>query len=506
MARHFREPERRQAFLLPADMMDWLPDGDIVHLIVDAVAMMDLSAFEAGYKLGRAGQAPFAPQVLLALLIYAYSHGVRSSRAIERLCGRDAGYRFIVGDALPDHTVIARFRQRHVGRMREVFLAVLRLCHEAGLVRLGLVALDGTKVGASAALDANRTASRIDEQVARMLAEAEATDAQEDGRYGAQRGAELPAALARRGDRLARLQQCQDKLRRQAAEAASRQHEKIDARAAAEQASGKRKRGRKPKPADAAVDPDTVANVSDPESGIMKTRHGWLQGYNAQVVVTTGQIILAADVTTEANDVHQLTPMLGQAQANVASVVGEEAELGAAVADAGYWSDANAATETDRCELFIATQKDQAQRAALRDAPAPRAVGRAAPPPRGRKPKTMTARERMQRKLRTKRGRARYRQRGASVEPVFGQMKDRQGARRFACAGSTAAAASGCSMPPCTTCASYTRTLSAAWKRPGNELRKGCKEPHKAASRLILHCSHPFITPTPAISQQALKL
>jgi transposase len=406
-------------------MMDWLPEGDIVHLIVDAVAMMDLGAFEAGYKLGRAGQAPFAPQVLLALLIYAYSHGIRSSRVIERLCGRDAGYRFIVGDAVPDHTVIARFRQRHVGRMREVFLAVLRLCHEAGLVRLGLVALDGTKVGANAALDANRIASRIDEQVTRMLAEAEATDAQEDGQFGAQRGGELPAALARRGDRLARLQQCQDKLQRQAAEAASRQQEKIDARAAAEQASGQRKRGRKPKPADPAVDPDTVANVSDPESGIMKTRHGWLQGYNAQIVVTAGQIILAADVTTQANDVHQLTPMLDQAQANVASVVGQDAELGAAVADAGYWSDANAATETDRCELFIATQKDHAQRAALRDAP----------PPRGRKPKTMTARERMQRKLRTKRGRIRYRQRGASVEPVFGQIKDRQGARRFSMRG-----------------------------------------------------------------------
>ena len=403
-------------------MMDWLPAGDIVHLIVDAVAMMDLGAFEAGYKLGHAGQAPFAPQVLLALLISAYSHGVRSSRAIERLCGRDAGYRFIVGDAVPDHTVIARFRQRHVGRMREVFLAVLRLCHEAGLVRLGLVALDGTKVGASAALDANRTASRIAEQVARMLAEAEATDAQEDDRFGGQHGGELPAALARRADRLAPQLVLALLQPRQAAEAASRQQEKIDARCSG---AGQRKRGRKPKPADAAVDPGTMANVSDPESGIMKARHGWLQGYNAQVVVTTGQIILAADVTTKANDVHQLTPMLGQAQANVALVVGQEAKLGAAVADAGYRSDANAATETDACELFIATQKDHAQRTALRDAP----------PPRGRKPKTMKARERMQRKLHTKRGRARYRQRGASVEPVFGQMKDRQGARRFSMRG-----------------------------------------------------------------------
>src|SRR4051812_15675374 len=346
MAHHFREPERRQPLLLPADMRDWLPQGDIVHSIVDAVAMMDLSEFEASAKLGRAGQAPFVPQVLLALLLYAYSHGIRSSRVIERLCGRDAGYRFIVGDAIPDHTVIARFRQRHVARMRDVFLMVLRLCHEAGLVRLGLVALDGTKVGA------NRTASSLDEQVSRMLAEAEAADTQEDRQFGAQRGDELPQALARRADRLARLQRCQAKLQREAIDAASRQQEKIDARAAAERASGKRKRGRKPKPADPAVAADTVANVTDPDSGIMKTRNGWLQGYNAQTVVTVGQIILAADVSTEANDVRQLTPMVEQAQTNVAAVVSKDAELGAVVADAGYWSEANAATETEDCELF----------------------------------------------------------------------------------------------------------------------------------------------------------
>jgi len=302
---------------------------------------------------------------------------------------------------------------------------VLRLCREAGLVRLGLVALDGTKVGANAALDANRTASSLDEQVSRILAEAEAADTQEDRQFGAQRGDELPEALARRADRLARLQRCQAKLQREAIDAASRQQEKIDARAAAERASGKRKRGRKPKPADPAVDADTVANVTDPDSGIMKTRNGWVQGYNAQTVVTVGQIILAADVSTEANDVRQLTPMVEQAQANVAAVVSKDAELGAVVADAGYWSEANAATETEHCELFIATQKDHKQRAALRDAP----------PPRGRKPKNMTRRERMERKLRTKRGRACYRRRGASVEPVFGQMKDCQGARRFSMRG-----------------------------------------------------------------------
>src|SRR6187455_1262814 len=150
----------------------------------------------------------------------------------------------------------------------------------------------------------------------------------------------------------------------------------------------------------------------------MKTRRGWLQGYNAQIVVTTGQIIIATDITTDANDVQQLQPMLAQAQANVTAVADQDTVvLGAAVADAGYWSEANAASEGAECELIIATQKDHKQRAALRDAP----------PPRGRKPNTMTARERMDRKLRTRHGRDRYRRRGASVEPVFGQMKDRQG-------------------------------------------------------------------------------
>ena len=199
-----------------------------------------------------------------------------------------------------------------------------------------------------------------------MLAEAEARDASEDHQSAARYDDQLPGDLSCPTDRLARLRRCHDKLQRRAAAAAAGQQEKLDARAAAEQAKGKRQRGRKPKPPDAAVEPDTVANVSDPDSGIMKTRRGWVQGYNAQVVVTPEQIILAADLTTQANDVRQLTPMLDQALANVETVMGEEAVLGAAVADAGYWSEANAEAATEECELFIATQKDHKQRAALR--------------------------------------------------------------------------------------------------------------------------------------------
>ena len=145
MAHDFRCPEYRQSFLLPPNMRDWLPEDDIVHLILDAVSLMDLSALGAAHKLGGAGQAPFAPAMLLSVLIYAYSHGVRSSRAIERLCGRDAGYRFIVGEHVPDHTVIARFRRRHVERLEAVFVRVLEMCRDAGLIRLGLVVLDAPR-------------------------------------------------------------------------------------------------------------------------------------------------------------------------------------------------------------------------------------------------------------------------------------------------------------------------------------------------------------------------
>lgn len=421
MAGFFRAPDRRQRYLLPVDMMDWLPAGDIVHLMVDAVELMELSGFEAEHRVGGAGQAPFAPKVLLALLIYAYSQGVRSSRKIERLCERDAGYRFIVGEDVPDHTVIARFRRRHSARMAEVFRHVLAMCREAGLVRLGVVALDGTKVQANAALDANRTAESIAAQIERMMEEAETTDRREDGLYGAQRGDEVPADLRRREERLERLKACKERLNQEAEDRAARQQEKLDARAAAEQASGKRKRGRKPKAPDASVDPDAVANPTDPDSSIMKTRRGWVQGYNAQAVVTRDQILLAADVTEAANDVQQLAGMLAQVEGNAAVALDPDAALGAVVADAGYWSEDNAALARDNCELFIATKKDHKQRAELREAP----------PPRGRIPKNISARERMNRKLRTKRGRAIYAKRSQTVEPVFGHMKDGQGAGRF---------------------------------------------------------------------------
>lgn len=418
MANFFRHPDRRQRFLLPIDMMDWLPEDDIVHLIVDAVGVMDLRRFEESYSTSGPGQAAFSPAMMLAVLIYAYSNKLRSSRKIEQLCRRDAGFRLIVGDEVPDHSVIARFspaaRRRHASAVRRSAEAVLR--GRSAAVRRGRPRWhENQRQCRSGCQPDSRQSHRGG---AAVFFEATAVDAAEDALLGDRRGDELPPELADATSRKVRLAACREKLAAKAAETAARQQEKIDARAAEEQATGKGKRGRKLKPADDSVDPDAVANVTDPDSEIMKTRRGWVQGYNGQAVVTADQIIVAAELTTQANDVQQLQPMLNQAQSIVEAVVGEDATLGTVLADAGYWSDANAATETADCTLLIATQKDHQQRAALREAP----------PPRGRMPKNLTTRQRMDRKLRTKPGRALYRLRGQTVEPVFGQVKEHQGA------------------------------------------------------------------------------
>ena len=421
MANFYREPDRRQVFLLPVDMADWVPDTDLVHLLLDVVGLMDLSAFASHYTKRGSGAPPFAPWMMVAILLYAYANGQRSSRKIERLCERDAGFRMIVGAEVPDHSVIARFRKRHRGDLETLFVEILKLCHAAGLVRLGVVALDGTKVKANASLAANRTSKSLEMEVAVMLAEAEAIDAAEDEMFGEGRGDELPADLRERSGRLSRLRSCHERLLREADGKRAGQQEKIDARAVEETATGRRKRGRKPKAAADAVNEEAKANVSDPDSRIMKSRKGYLQGYNAQAVVTSDQIILAPDVTNQANDVRQLAPMIAKTMAILEAVTGSETALGVGLFDAGYWSNENAATETAECEYLIATTKDWKQRKAMRDAP----------PPRGRMPKDISARDRMERKLLTRRGRHLYRLRGQTVEPVFGQMKETQRADCF---------------------------------------------------------------------------
>ena len=409
MAHYFTKPDRRQLHLLPVDMLEWVPDDDIVHLILDIVDGMDLGRFESRYKTSGTGKSPYAPSMMLSVLIYAYAHGYRSSRKIESLCTRDAGFRMIVGEHLPDHATIARFRRRHMEDMQGVFTRVLKLCREAGLAKLGVMLLDGTKVKANASLDSNRTLSTIEGEVSSILKAAEEADKAEDALYGTRRGDELPHGLRNRAERLERLQECQARLDQEASENSNKKTKKKKCSC-----------GRKTEEA-----AEAKANVTDPESRIMKARGGWVQGYNAQAAVTSDQIIVDAEVCNEANDMKQLEPMLASMWANLSLVEDEDPELGIVVTDAGYCSEANLELETDDCQLLIATRNGRKQRL----------VEQETPPPRGRIPAGLSAKEKMDRRLLTKKGRELMVLRGQAPEPVFGQMKDRQGARQFSMRG-----------------------------------------------------------------------
>jgi transposase len=424
MGYNFKQCERDQQYLMPPSLREWLPEGDLVWFILDAVEQMDLSGFYAAYREDGKGQTAYDPSMMVSLLLYTYCNGERSSRRIERLCERDIAYKVITADQVPDHTTISRFRKQHEHEIEGLFIEVLRLCAQAGLVKVGTVALDGTKVKANAALSANRTEKHIEEEVKRMLQEAAAKDAEEDKKYGKERrGDELPEELRDRGSRLARLKECKAQLEKEREEAKKKQQEKIEQREAEEKASGKKKRGRKPKTPEetAQKKEEAKANVTDPESGIMKTRKGYEQGYNAQAVVTENQIVLAADVTQEPNDVKQLHPMMEKAEEN-RKAVGIEDRVETGLADAGYCSEENLSKEDpEGPALLVATKKDWKQQKAMREEPSPR----------GRIPKDLTAKERMERKLRTKRGRQIYKKRSYTVEPVFGQIKDVRGFDRF---------------------------------------------------------------------------
>lgn len=417
--------------MMPPSLREWLPEGELAWFVVDAIDALDLAGFYAAYRSDGWGAAAYDPQLMVAVLVYAYCQGIRSSRKIARALERDVGFRVVAANQRPDFRTVCRFRAEHEEALERLFVQVLGLCRAAGLVQLGVVALDGTKVAANAALDANRSYDSLQAEVRRILEEAKAVDAEEDARYGSERrGDELPAGLGRRADRLKRLQEAKERLQREAAAAAKAAQEHLAQRQADEEATGKKKRGRKPRVVEPAPTEEAKANTTDPESRIMKTRHGYVQGYNVQAVVSQDQIIVALGVTQEANDVQQLEPLLHTLQQTLeAAGIAERPAVG--LADAGYWSAANSkvCSSPPLPELLIATTKDWKQRKLLRERGCPR----------GRIPQGLGLRDRMERKLLTKRGRALYALRGVLVEPVFGQVKEGQGFRRFMRRGLTAA-------------------------------------------------------------------
>lgn len=432
MAHDYLPCNRDQPFLLPPSLRDWLPAGHLVWFVIDTVGQLNLREFHTRKKDDPRGRAPFQPSMLLALLMYSYCRGVRSSRVIERLCHEDVAYRILCANLTPDHTTIARFRQQHDAAMKTLFTEVLRLCAEAGMVKLGVVALDGTKIEANASLAANRTRKSLEREVERMFEDAERIDAEEDALYGAdRRGDELPPELADPTTRLQRLQEAKRRLDQEQAEREAQHAGHLQKRAETEARQGRKLRGRKPKPPEPA--PEAMANVTDPQSRIMKTRTGYVQGYNAQAIATREQIIVAAEVTDQANDVQQLEPMVKAMEQTLEAAGIDKPRVGTLLADAGYWSEANerAIASLPMADALIATTKDWKRRKELRDQGSPR----------GRIPAAMSRTDRMERRLRTQPGHRLYAQRGCTIEPVFGQVKDARNGRRFMRRGKVAATA-----------------------------------------------------------------
>jgi transposase len=358
MAQNFIACDREQALLLAPSLREWLPDDHLAWFVLDAVDAMDLRAFFAGYRDDGWGRAAPDPAMMVALLVYAYAVGERSSRRIERRCHEDVAVRVITANQAPDHTTIARFRQRHERPLGELFGDVLALCAEAGLVRVEVIAVDGTKVHANASQHANRDY----EQLAReILEEAGRVDAEEDERFGDRRGDELPPELSTSQGRRGWLREAKRRLddrRAQEArpipasrparvkEAKRRLEEELwterEANAAYEayRARGRMKDGRRfgrpPDPHQPPATPAGKINLTDLDSRNVKTSRGWVQGYNAQAVVTAQQIVIAAEVTVDSPDFGHLEPMVNATERQLRAV-GIDALPEVVLADAGYW-------------------------------------------------------------------------------------------------------------------------------------------------------------------------
>src|SRR5262245_1502531 len=422
MSKTYRGWSPDQAYMFPPSPRDWLPEDDLVYFLVETVATLDLTPIFAHSQRELRGQPPFHPRMMVALLLYCYATGTRSSRKIMRRCQTDVACRVIIGEDVPDFRTISEFRKTHLARLEGLFLQVLKLCALAGLTRVGTIALDGTKIKANAsrhkAMSYDRMKEeekRLAEEIARLLAEAEATDAAEDQTHGRdRRGDELPDELKRRTDRLAKIKAAKARLEERARAEAQEE-------AARREAEGKQPPAKPP--AEAVPEPKDQINFTDPESRIMKTANkGWDQCGNAQAVANEDQIILSADVTEQTNDKRQAVPMVDQTLENL-KAAGVEQAVGAAVMDSGYYSEANTkALQQREIDPHIATERLKHNQ----EIP---------PPRRGRIPKDYTPQQRMARKLRTVKGRATYAKRKGIIEPIFGQLKQVLGFRQFSLRG-----------------------------------------------------------------------
>ncbi len=418
MTKKFRPWQVDDVLLLPPSVADFVPAGHVSHFVRDLVReQLDLSAIVGAYR-GERGYPAYDPHMMTALLLYAYCSGVYASRRIARACEERLDFMAVTALDRPDFRTISDFRKRHLAALSALFVQVLQLCRQAGLAKLGHVALDGTKIQANAskrkAMSYRRMAKAeagLAAEVAGWLAAADAADGADDAQFGAERhGDEMPAWMARKADRLAKIQQAKAALEAEAeAEAAA----KVAADGAADDTRprGKGKPGRKPKRPPGVPKDTAQRNFTDPDSRIMKAGGGFLQGYNGQAAVDAdNQVIVACGLTNAGSDQGQLAVMVDAVEAYTGH---KPAELSA---DAGYCSEANLAALEDRgIRGYIATGRQKHGQAS--------ATGKAA----GGGGRVQTMRQRLRRGGR----RSRYRLRKQVVEPVFGQIKEARGFRRF---------------------------------------------------------------------------
>lgn len=414
MSYHFLPYEQEQMYLMPPSLQEWVREDSLARFVSEAVdelaAKGRLASFYAHYREDGWGAAAYHPVMMLKVLLYAYSTGVASSRKIAAALEQDVGFRFLAANQTPDHRTVNTYRSQHREEIGGLFVDVLELCREAGLVKLGRVALDGTRVQGNSAIEQKQTRAQLEAAVQELLANAEAVDRAEDEQYGPEiRGDELPEDLRSAQKRLQKLKAALAKLDEDRDRLREAQQKLIDER----DKRGGIKRGRKPRdPAEIDLPEQTTVNTTDPESQILSTRRGWVQGYNAQAMTDcSSQVIVAQQITQDHNDVQQLAPMLERCRE----------QAGAApetlVADAGYWSDDNSKAGGETTTLLIAL-------------PA--------------RPKTATSdpspeRQAMELRLSEKANREAYAERKCTIEPVFGQIRTR-GMRSFHLRGKVKAA------------------------------------------------------------------
>ena len=422
MGKKYRFYDPNQVLIMPPNLNDWLPKDHLARFIGNVVEGLDLTSIMQYYEEEERGAPPYDPRMMVKVRMYADAKGMPSSRKIAKGMHDDMGLRFLGAGNFPDFRTISDFRKIHHESLAELFLQILELCKQAGLVKMGTIAIDGTKMKANASKDKNFTLETLKkkeekelEKIARKIIEdGIKVDEEEDEEFGPDnKGYGIPE------DALERIRKAQKELEEKKRKEIEDYEKNQEERKKKEEETGKKLRGRKPKqPNQMELDSKTgkkkepKANTTDPDSRLMKTRNGFIQGYNAQASVDADtHIILAAEVTQDCNDKKQLKPMLEKTRENT------DEDPDHVTADAGYENEKQISQYRDLIDLYIPTQKDWKQRKAMREQP----------PPRGRIPKNLSNRERMERKLLTKKGKKIYKKRGSSVEAVFGNIKSAMG-------------------------------------------------------------------------------